>query len=363
MRRTSLSLIVTVLVIVCMLLQIAPFGVAAQDENSLIPKDCEEQLVDQLSFMINFQKSPDDKNYVDEVTVLQPINSYECSNQKIVEIPVKTYPVLISDKLAYFAVITDTGNGDHSIQITECYVDVLGKDTTCYNNLTLVYDDSACYLIEFTSGEVRKIFIYPEIPERDSFDPTTMLNTIKNISEAQNDYKSGQEIHLSLCNTKGVRSAAQLYVPWVPQTGQHTCWAASVACIGNYLTSYWHSEQYIAQSVFGTDWDYPASIDVALGALYSEYIVSYPYYAYTSVPTDTRMYNNISNGYPVYSRWVYSGTGHACVIRGISTGSYVMVVDPAFGNTTAYKSNGTYSYYSSVYGYTLTMAGYGAKQS
>ena len=75
----------------------------------------------------------------------------------------------------------------------------------------------------------------------------------------------------------------------------------------------------------------------------------------------TRLYNNINGGYPVLGKWNRPNGIHFAVIRGISTGSHVLVMDPEYGFNYADKSSGVYSYVSGYCGETLTLTGYGAK--
>ena len=137
------------------------------------------------------------------------------------------------------------------------------------------------------------------------------------------------------------------------------CWAASVACIGNYLTSSSYTAVDVAKTVYGTNFNQTASAETALGALKNIYGVGYTYHV--SVPSDDTIYNNLSKGYPIYSLWSYSSGNHATVIRGVLTNSYVMVMDPEFGFTTAWKNSGVYSYVSGYSGVTLELFAYGSK--
>lgn len=160
---------------------------------------------------------------------------------------------------------------------------------------------------------------------------------------------------------RATNASKSLGVSYVSQNPPSSiCWAASMACIGNYLTSYSYSAKTFAQKVYGTsDWNKAASTATAVSGLKNVYGVSY--IAGVGRPSTSKIQSNINAGYPVYATWSYSGGRHATVVRGYSEISSIYVMDPEFGFTTAtYKLSG-FQYVSGYSGVTLTLDGYAAK--
>ena len=150
-----------------------------------------------------------------------------------------------------------------------------------------------------------------------------------------------------------------LNVSYVSQaTNSNYCWASSVACIGNFLKNKSYTGEYVAQYVYGTNYDQGATPAQALAALKNIYGVSYTYYS--TVPSDNTILNSISSlRRPLYSRWSSSAGSHATVIDGINViAGYITIMNPASGFMSASANGSSYTYISLNSGNTFTLYAY-----
>lgn len=204
--------------------------------------------------------------------------------------------------------------------------------------IALLYDKEDAYIITKETSRVLYNYGY-SIETRDVF--------VEDNNYARNDVvytKLSKVACLDYRPNMTRASSAYLSVPMVYQ-GENTdiCWAASMACIGNYLTSSNYSAEDVARAYYGNeDWNRGATTSQAVAALYQVYNVEYE--KRENVPSDTVLYSNLLEGYPIYAYWDANGLKHATVIRGIVTGSYIQIMNPASSFMVAYKSGDTYTY-------------------
>lgn len=297
-------------------------------------------------------------------TLGTPFYSYEYKDNTYEKTSYAWYPIIENNSIKSF-VLQNIQNAN-DVQLTDCYVSELNKYYLDHTAIALIYDANACYAA--SSNGLAKIGEFGYIvKERDTIEaPGNVIDLYSENIEMHvpGEKVSSTEIMGAKKNVKRLNataSEANLTVPFVSQNPpSNICWAASVACIGNYLTSNSYTAKDIAQSVFGNSWNQAATISTAMTALKSKYNVSYTKIGGTA-PSDSKIYNNISAGYPVYSTWKWTNGSHATVIRGIKTGSYVFLMDPEYGYNVANKTSGVYSYTSGYSGVKLTLSGYGTK--
>lgn len=114
------------------------------------------------------------------------------------------------------------------------------------------------------------------------------------------------------------------------------CWAASIACIVNYLKKANHTAVSVVKDLRGSIIDeglYPAEEIEVL----KKYGVSYTYKY--SDPSANVMLKNIQNGYPIYASFKHMNGHHASVVYGVNImAGYFYVMDPIDG-----FCNGSYS--------------------
>lgn len=114
------------------------------------------------------------------------------------------------------------------------------------------------------------------------------------------------------------------------------CWAASIACIVNYIKKTNHTVVSVVKELRGSIIDeglYPAEEIEVL----KKYGVSYTY-KYLD-PSANVMLKNIQNGYPIYASFKHMNGHHAGVVYGVNImAGYFYVMDPIDG-----FCNGSYS--------------------
>lgn len=136
------------------------------------------------------------------------------------------------------------------------------------------------------------------------------------------------------------------------------CWAASVACISNYLNGTSNTAASVAQSWYNTS-DYAGyNLGLTVGLqddVLSDYGISYTYK--NQVPSDGVLFKNIYNDYPILATFKWSSGYHDVVIYGVNvTGGYTYVMDPEGGfYSTTYSSSTGHTYFSTYNGVTLTL--------
>lgn len=125
--------------------------------------------------------------------------------------------------------------------------------------------------------------------------------------------------------------------------GSNICWAATIACINNYVHGTSLTAIQVAKTYYGENYNKSFSTSSSAGVMRAHYNLLYQYYA--RVPSSNIILSNIQSGYPIYGRFVHSSGGHAVTIYGVNLISgYITVMDPEFGSTICYYSNGIYSY-------------------
>lgn len=295
----------------------------------------------------------------EQVFLGKPICSYELVNGAVVKTNISYIPIFVEKELLCFAILSESSDGS-TIQLTGGFVDKLGSPNEI-GAIALLYDRKNCYLI--SDNGVQLIYESENVVQyRSALGSGTCLNLSNMVlTELYPLFAFDSEL------ITASRSAITLQVPIVPQYNTNLCWAASTASIGNYLTTHNYTAYDIAVSVFGSqNWDQTADFITSFQALYNNYGISYVYYANFTAPSDSTIYNNIINGYPMYGRWLIAdGAGnsygyHRTVISGIDIGSYIYVMDPNFGYTIAQFSGGYYNYvwYGTIA--TLYLTGYGS---
>lgn len=150
----------------------------------------------------------------------------------------------------------------------------------------------------------------------------------------------GENCALPYSNS-GISSRAPVYfscnVAKVSQNPyEHLCWAASVACIVNYLKKTNHTAVSVAKDWRGTLTDKGLNLAEEVKVL-EKYGISYTYKY--SDPSANVMLKNIQNGYPLFGMFKHMYGHHACVIYGVNImAGYFYVMDPIDG-----FCNGSYS--------------------
>lgn len=144
------------------------------------------------------------------------------------------------------------------------------------------------------------------------------------------------------------------------------CWAASAACIVNYLKNMDLNAEAVAIKWCGTTKydEYNCYLDVGLeDDVLDKYDVSYTYKK--QMPSSNVLLVNIKGGYPVLGTFLNKATyiAHDVVIYGTNIMSGVIyIMDPEYGfSSTSTSVSNVYTYVSPVSGATLTLYGAACK--
>lgn len=138
--------------------------------------------------------------------------------------------------------------------------------------------------------------------------------------------------------------SAYVGVPVVRQpSGSNMCWAATCASIANSRTGSNYTCESVAKLWYGViNYNKPLP-NVDSAKVLKTLGLSYTYYS--GVPSAGTISNNLSSGFALYGCWSYgSGTGHATVLRGISSSDALSLMDPLTSSfTTANRSGRTWT--------------------
>ena len=139
------------------------------------------------------------------------------------------------------------------------------------------------------------------------------------------------------------------------QPYNNLCWAATIATISNYVYGTSLTAYSVAQNIY-----HPSNIDQTLSASVAQSLMRDTYnlyYTYRDLEHSVSVIlDNITNDYPIYGIFEWSGSSHAVTNYGMNaTGSRLMVMDPMCGSVTANLSDYGYSYIPSYLGQKLTL--------
>lgn len=268
----------------------------------------------------------------EELYIGNPIHSYEYIDGEYQATNYLLYPIMVDDKILLWANRIVQEDGTAIIQLTSELSKEVTESGLFGEEIALLYDMEDVYIITKESSRVLYNYGY-SIETRDNYARNDVVYT-----------KLSKVACLNYRPNMARASSAYLSVPMVYQgEGTDICWAASMACIGNYLTSSNYTAEDVARAYYGNeDWNRGATTSQAVAALYQVYNVEYE--KRENVPSDTVLYSNLLEGYPIYAYWDANGLKHATVIRGIVTGSYIQIMNPASSFMVAYKSGDTYTY-------------------
>ena len=228
-------------------------------------------------------------------------------------------------------------------------------DQAGYCDIALIYDSKGVYIY---NGRNIILLAYSgiSVSERDTIDlnsddlifsgiSTANITKYTSLGYVGNDNKSGPPYYYS-CGVS--------YVPQSPYSS--LCWAATVACIKNYLSGTSLTAGDVSKAYFGTSYVVNSSAyDYSVASFMQDnYSMSYTYNY--STPSNSTLVANISNGYPIYGSFYWTGGRHAATIYGVNavTG-YISLMDPEYGVATAFSSGTTYMYVNSISNVTLSL--------
>ena len=330
-------------------------------ETYVVENDDREKILSCIEAVIADVECLDyDSSDFETMFIGNAISTYEVLlNEELQQKDFVYYPVFNEEEILFLVLVKEDG----FVQMTQGFVDVLsdyeGED------VAIVYDKDESYVLIRDFEEKIVAYEYSQdVEERgdllESFE--IIEETISWTSLERNDTI---ELEDSIIQPRydAVMPTVTLLVPKVLQSPyDYICWAASTASIGNYLTGNSYTAVEVARALYGSSFNYTASLEDSTDVLRSKYGVAYNYYSYTTAPSESKIYTNVSAGYPMYGRWqVSTGATHQTVIRGINHASgLIYVMDPLQGYVTASESDWRFSYVGTT-GEMFTLIGYASK--
>lgn len=268
------------------------------------------------------------------VKIGNKIHCYEYANNDFSEIRA-AYPLFYDSVLFGLALQTDIG----SFQFTVAFVDdIISLNAT---HIALIYDSTACYLYDGSA------FVYLQ---KNPYEIETRDALPIDVRDLNTDYivlcNLSQSTSLSYSCTINSRSSVEAFcgVSYVPQGDYKICWAATMACIVNYLLDYDLEAIDVAQAYYGeTDFDRGLHPYYVRNFMHTYYGINYTYREET--PSGSVVLQNIINDYPIYCAFSGDRGTHGVTIYGINRVSNIIyIMEPNNGPITGQWSNGVWTF-------------------
>ena len=281
--------------------------------NSIISSDITGGIVEGLK-AINDEKELFGLGNVDfeKISVGGQILAYEYKDDKLNTINVCFYPLTINEKLVAFAYTTN----NQTYHITTQLVDEISSSINSNEPFALIYDNSTCYAYTESNLVTLHQFNKEYSNNRQKIDK---ISDVPNIKETKLNKFAPLKSSIYSTNinasTKIVSLAVNDYVScpvsYVPQGNDNICWAASDACIGNYLKGLNRSAVYVAQCYFTPPADYNQGLSdggLITTILNSVFNLSYTYHAWVtpSIYTSKSIISSGKTNFSIFAIWCSS---------------------------------------------------------
>lgn len=336
---------------------VSPMGVMASDNIVVCPTEVCTSIINELSVFEQDKASVGMSNVdFNNLYISGKIPVYEYTNNGFAELS-NIYLLLENNEIV--TVMYEIEETRYQI-MPNLAIDIRQTGAT---NIALIYDINGCHLYDglriITLGNTNMIVDgRADITVAEDLELSEL--SLVNIAETQKlNYIS---------NNVNARSQANYMcsVSYVTQRPDNSiCWAATTACIVNYVKGKTLTAKQVAKAKWGSS-DYNKGLEVSkvISFMNSKYNMNYTYHNYT--PSDNAILSNIQNGYPIYGSfdWVNGSSSgrHGVTIYGINViAGRIMIMDPEFGSTTSYLSSSGYTYVSSYSGASLTFKRAGCK--
>lgn len=273
----------------------------------------------------------------EDIQIGPAIQSYNYVEEEIV-MGHAMYPLTVNDQLVLWA--TPIGE---QFQISNGLVSEINATVDTDTPFALIYDAKGAFL--YTGESILLLRQYNhEIGSRGTLDASTRLT-----AQEINTVSLSQSVLLGYAAGISNRNRASGYyvcnVSYVPQNHDNICWAATVACIVNYVRGTSLDAETVAKSYFGnTNFNQGIGCDNLREKLQDYGLDYYQFSNYG--PFSDKIMNSIIAGHPVGGTFVVVNGGfHATTIFGINViAGRIQVMDPEFGSTTAWSTGDGYSY-------------------
>lgn len=298
---------------------------------------------------------------LENMKVGEPIKTYEYTNTGFSFIG-NYIPLICDDRLTAWAVEINLEN-KVIYQISTAYINEIIEAVDRTAQFALIYDKNNCYL--FDGIYLHKLGSFETVTGRSNLTKNALnasnveLNSLNKIYDLRYTHES---VQYGLVLPEETYKCNVNYVNQIGYGYKSLCWAATIACIVNYIKGSNFTALTMAQANMSAD---NLNLDDGLEkgreeAILKKYGLSYTYRE-ASVPSINIIKNNINNNMPLFSSFKHSTGRHACTIYGCSISNQdskyncIYVMDPEFGSATAFYDSGTYKYKSSYSGVNLAL--------
>lgn len=328
----------------CLCFMVAMPAMAAEETNEQAVSEQQlENIVDTLNNLIGKKNfGLENVSNVSELSIGKCISVYNYTENGF-EQGMSFYPILHNNELVIIArEFTET----HDFSFTTSLVDNIKENINNNDEFALIFDQYNCYLFDGSNWTLLK--------EYHSFtnENNIPLNTLSRLDCSQ--IKLCDSLNDAILIPSFYRSLERQVTFWcdidfVRQTGDNTCWAATLASVANYRNNTNWSEYDVVEIVKGTRADLGLSSFDYAEALNKVGLTNYKNLGKLS---GDGMVSNIGQNYPIWAQFaIRTGATHSCVIHGIvDTLKEIYVMDPEEGFVTAENIDGNYQL---VYGHSI----------
>ncbi len=307
-----------------------------------------EQINDVLNY-VSYDKETFGLLNVDfsELEVPNPVNVYEYIDGEFVRSS-EFYPIVYDGHIV--ATANSPVEGKYCIEVGIAHL----LDALNVSSISLIYDSEWAYV--YTGRELLPLY---KLEVEDVDDSSKYVSYRDKIDLNRNidfsgivvtDVSTTYLLGYSDENYENNRAYYSCNVSYVTQAPYNNlCWAASIACIKNYLSGTTLSAATVNMQCLNTNVVMDVTMPLSSVASYMQNNYSMSYIVGYSVPSGNAFIANISGGYPIYGSFHWangSGSGnHGCTIYGVNPISgYISVMNPSAnaGPCTAASNGSTY---------------------
>ena len=258
-----------------------------------------------------------------DITISDPIHAYNYMSNGIAESNILYYPLKVDGELIAWAIANESGEIAF-YQISRWYVDEVNAIVNGNTSFAFVFDYDSSYLYDGAHIYLLKHSSEP-VEERGTL--SSAADLASNLDIQLNDMNYAELLGYSLPVTTRALTVHKLNINHVTQQPlKYLCWAASSACIYNYVKGDNLSAADVAQVYYGNiNYNRPIPTGTVLNVLNGVLGLSYTN-RHQTASADNILYN-IQGGYPVYGVFnLIDNVNHDVVIYGINTSNNVMML-------------------------------------
>ncbi|MBQ2865278.1 MAG: hypothetical protein IJE90_02005 [Clostridia bacterium] len=365
MKRTTFLLVVLT---ICLSLIVNASALEVTKLNQTISSN-EAKIIDALHRVIPIKSDIGlgDLNF-EQLEIGEVLKAYEYADDHFIELR-DIYPLFYNGELVALANQLSTG----SFNISTSMVQAIKNTDTPY--AAIIYDANSCWLydgIEFT----QMLECSQVVEWRGNLSTEKSVSTAKSsniqLCNMQRFNSLGYTTDVKAKNNnRSINSYYSCPITYVTQhlSGQTSkiCWAATIACIKNYIDGTNYTAVDVARAKFGDNYNQGATNIEVQDHMRNTYNLYYTYH--DAVPSDVVIASNLEQDKPIVARFSVTRIGattpssyHMMPLYIIDlSNEYIKVMDPdmplAQAATYVYKEGNMYMYVCDSTGNELTFCG------